>query len=386
VRLGHLTRRLRRPDTRANVELSVVFGVLSLRAFDLIQGTFAMVTGSLTASTDPGLELAVFLLLVVESMLLGAWLAKRRSVQPCAWPIVVDFGLALVTVGLVPAYISRSAVWTGWPWPVPVTLSTVVLLGASFARWRFVLASSCALALLYLAVMMLPLSGNTFGRSTAVVNSLAYPGFAVLAFLFTRFVRRLATIADEARARVAELERDQGKARIHELLGFLRLDRFAGSDEEMRLIMIADAQAKYEEMSSYVYGTDRLGDLDAHMRKALKLHPSLHVRTVINVDGGAKLAEEVLEQLQRALDTALSNAEQHAAGAEVVVSARSEGERLVVTVRDDGPGFDLASTPRGFGIGEILGRQLDAVGGHGFVDSAPGRGTEVRIIIPTVQS
>jgi hypothetical protein len=121
-----------------------VFGVLSLRIFDLIQGTFAMVTGSLTASTNPGLELAVFLLLVVESMLLGAWLAKRRSVQPCAWPIMVDFGLALVTVGLVPAYISRSAVWTGWPWPVPVTLSTVVLLGASFARWQHVQGrSSC---------------------------------------------------------------------------------------------------------------------------------------------------------------------------------------------------------------------------------------------------
>ena len=51
-------------------------------------------------------------------------------------------------------------------------------------------------------------------------------------------------------------------------------------------------------------------------------------------------------------------------------------------MRDDGPGFDLASTPRGFGIGEILGRQLEAVGGHGVVDSAPGRGTEVRIIFP----
>ena len=100
--------------------------------------------------------------------------------------------------------------------------------------------------------------------------------------------------------------------------------------------MIADAQAKYEEMKSYVYGTENLGDFNAHMRKALKLHPGLRVRTVVNVDSGAELAEEVLEQLQRALDTALSNAEQHAAGAEVVVSARSEGGQLVVTVRDDG--------------------------------------------------
>lgn len=386
MRLGDLTRNLRRPDTRADVEWSVVFGVVSLRTFNLVQGMFAMATGSLTVSTNPGLDVTLFVLVVVESVLLGGWLAKRRSVLPCAWPIVADFGLALVTLGLVPAYISpvpRFAVWTMWPYPV--TLSTVVLLGASFVRWRYVLASSCALALLYVTVMALPLTGDSTGRSTAVVNSLAYPGFAVLAFLFTRFVRRLATIADEARARVAQLEREQGKARVHELLSYLRLDRFAESDEEMRLIMVADAQAKYEEMRSYVYGTDDLGDLDAHMRKALKLHPRLRVRTVVNVDSGAELAEEVLEQLQRALDTALSNAEQHAAGAEVVVSARSEGGQLIVTVRDDGPGFDLASTPRGFGIGEILGRQLEVVGGHGIVDSAPGRGTEVRIIVPTRQ-
>jgi hypothetical protein len=123
--------------------------------------------------------------------------------------------------------------------------------------------------------MVLPLSGEILGRSTALVNSLAYPGFAALAFPFVGFVRRLAAIADEARARVAEPEREQGKARIHELLGYLRLDRFAESDEEMRLIMIADAQAKYEEMRSYVYGIDDLSDLNAHMRKALKLHPNL---------------------------------------------------------------------------------------------------------------
>jgi signal transduction histidine kinase len=364
----------------------VVFGVLSLRAFDLIQGSFAMATGSLAASTDPRLELAIFLVLVAESVLLAIWLAKRRSVHPFAWPIVADLGLALVIIGLVPAYVSRSGVWTAWPWPVPVTLSTVVLLGASFDRWGYVLASSCTLALVYGTVMMLPLSGDNLGRSNAVVNSFAYPGFAGLAFLFVGFVRRLAAVADEARARVAELEREQGKARIHELLGYLRLDRFAEASEEMRLIMISDAQAKYEEMSSYVYGTEDLGDLGAHLRKALKLHPNLPVRTVVNVDSSAELAEEVLEQLQRALDTALSNAEQHAAGAEVVVSARSEGGRLVVTVRDDGPGFDLASTPRGFGIGEILGRQLEVIGGRGLVVSAPGRGTEVRIIVPMRQS
>ena len=40
----------------------------------------------------------------------------------------------------------------------------------------------------------------------------------------------------------------------------------------------------------------------------------------------------------------------------------------------------------GFGIGEILGRQLEAVGGHGAVASAPGHGTEVQIIVPALRS
>jgi signal transduction histidine kinase len=383
VKLRDLTRNLRRPDTKADVEMSLVFGFLILRAFDLVQGLFAVATGSLTASTNPRLDMTLFALFTVESLLLGVWLARRRSVQPFAWPIAADLGLALVAIASVPAYISRVprfAVWTMWPYPV--TLATVVLLGASLTRWRYVLASSGALALIYVAVMALPLNDDTSGRSTAVVNSLAYPGFAALAFLFTRFVRSLATSADEARARVAELERDQGKARIHELLRYLRLDRFAEADDEMRLIMVREAQAKYEEMHSYVYDTEDLSDFDAHLQKALKLHPSLRVRTVVNVESGTALAEEVLEQLQRALDTALSNAEQHAPGADVVISARSADDHVIVTVRDDGPGFNPASTPPGFGIGKILTRHLEVVGGRGFVNSAPGHGTEVRIVVP----
>ena len=82
---------------------------------------------------------------------------------------------------------------------------------------------------------------------------------------------------------------------------------------------------------------------------------------------------------------ALANAEQHAPGASVTVTVQAEGEHVAVTVRDDGPGFDQASRLPGFGIREILGRHLAEVGGRGEIQSVPGGGTQVRIIVPTGQ-
>jgi signal transduction histidine kinase len=49
------------------------------------------------------------------------------------------------------------------------------------------------------------------------------------------------------------------------------------------------------------------------------------------------------------------------------------------SVKDDGPGFDRQGTPEGFGITKSIRARITEVGGTVEVDSAPGRGTEVRI-------
>jgi hypothetical protein len=61
--------------------------------------------------------------------------------------------------------------------------------------------------------------------------------------------------ADDARMGIAELEKDRSRALIHDLLVYLRLDRFAQEDNHTRAVMIARAQAKHEQMRSYVDGT-----------------------------------------------------------------------------------------------------------------------------------
>jgi len=78
---------------------------------------------------------------------------------------------------------------------------------------------------------------------------------------------------------------------------------------------------------------------------------------------------------------ALQNAAKHAAGAPVRIEVRQDGDRLCVDVADDGPGFDPGRSTDGLGRTSIA----DRVGAHGGTvrwESAPGRGTVVRLEVP----
>lgn len=371
---------------RPGVEMAIVLAFLGIRGLVLAQVTIAVATGSLGRSSNPPLDGALLCAVTAESVLLGRWLLRHRSVLPLRWPVVADFVLAVLILALAWVYlpaVGRIDAWTIWAYPA--ALSTTVLVGAGLARLPQVLAVAGVLAIAYSAVVAVPLSGNAALRMTAVVNALSFLGMAVVAYVISRFMRQLADAADAARQRVTELEQERSRALIHDLLVYLRLDKFAAADDQARELMIAQAQAKHEQMRSYVDGTRRARSLSELLDVVLALHPGLTV--IANVEAGPdiKLPEETLEHLERALDTALANVEQHAPGAGVVMSVSPHHGCVAVTVRDDGPGFDPDSVRQGFGIGEILGRQLAGVGGTGVVESHPGAGTVVRITVPAVQ-
>ncbi len=364
------------------MDATLAWAFLGVRAFVLVQVAVAVSAGSLASSGDAPLEVALLGLVAAESLLLGWWLAGRRSLAPFGWPAGADIVLALAVLASAPAYVAPAARVGTWAmWAYPVTLSTALLAGAALRRLATVLAVSGAMAACYLAVTAVPLFSHMIWRATAVVNSLAFPGFAALAYLLCRFVRELASAADSARARVAELEQDRSRALVHDLLVYLRLDRFAEADDKTRQIMITQAQAKHAQLRSWVDGVGSAGSLAERISAVLRLHPGLAVDASVKV-GPDDLPEEIMEQLERAVDTALANVEQHAPGARVAVTARSSGDRLTVTVRDDGPGFDPAAVAPGFGVAHVLGRQLAGVGGSGVVESRPGSGTCVTITVP----
>jgi signal transduction histidine kinase len=78
---------------------------------------------------------------------------------------------------------------------------------------------------------------------------------------------------------------------------------------------------------------------------------------------------------------ALQNVVRHAGNAAVIVGLSLEGQTLTFAVRDRGPGFVAAETPRGMGL-EIMQDRVDALDGELLVTSVPGDGTTVTGRIP----
>ncbi len=82
----------------------------------------------------------------------------------------------------------------------------------------------------------------------------------------------------------------------------------------------------------------------------------------------------------------ISNVQRHASAANASVSVRREPgspvDRLLIQVTDDGVGFERASIPvHSFGYRSIEQRVM-TLGGALAIDSAPGRGTKVRLSFP----
>jgi len=83
----------------------------------------------------------------------------------------------------------------------------------------------------------------------------------------------------------------------------------------------------------------------------------------------------------RVAQEALSNAIQHSGADHVRVTLRRPGDRVELTVEDDGSGFTFDQATRGLGIAGMRERAL-LVGGDMHVESRPDSGTRVRLTVP----
>ncbi|WP_155372935.1 sensor histidine kinase [Catellatospora vulcania] len=101
--------------------------------------------------------------------------------------------------------------------------------------------------------------------------------------------------------------------------------------------------------------------------------------TVENLPAGLPTAVEVV--LIRALQESLANIRKHAGAATVTVDLIGAGDAVVLTVSDDGAGFDPATATGGYGLRGILAR-VEQVAGKLTVRSAPGLGTTLTLELP----
>ncbi|MGH2901238.1 MAG: sensor histidine kinase [Solirubrobacteraceae bacterium] len=108
----------------------------------------------------------------------------------------------------------------------------------------------------------------------------------------------------------------------------------------------------------------------------------LPVELVVGATGEPPTDEQV-EALIGAVREAVTNVRKHANASHVVVRIeRDEDGHTVVTVTDDGIGFDLEQAENGTGLGvkrSIVGR-MEGVGGHASLQGTPGGGTLVTLV------
>ena len=94
----------------------------------------------------------------------------------------------------------------------------------------------------------------------------------------------------------------------------------------------------------------------------------------------SNLTPAVEHAVLRVIQEALGNAVRHGSPSTIKVDVHSAGQNVSVTVRDDGTGFDLARVPERHGMGlELIRERVEELGGSVQVDTAPLKGTTVRV-------
>ena len=114
--------------------------------------------------------------------------------------------------------------------------------------------------------------------------------------------------------------------------------------------------------------------------------------TDVHVEGTPRpVSDEVAAAAVRTARGALANVAEHASATRAVLTLTYLPDAISLDVRDDGRGFTLQTTPpgrgpagdgRGFGLSGIRSR-VAALGGTVVVESAPGDGTALAVLLPT---
>lgn len=240
------------------------------------------------------------------------------------------------------------------------------------------------------------LSGRRAGAFSAshqhtVETLAAYAGVAIANARLYQQAQELATV--EERARVARELHDAVSQMLFSMVYEARAAALRATDADAREALQrleASAAAALREMRGLVHALrpkslerdgleSTLRDHVEALRRAYGARIELRVKGTISLPPSEELA------LLRIAQEALHNAVRHAAEARVMVSLEQNDGQVLLSVRDQGPGFDpgvLPRTARTMGLATMRERAA-AIKATLEVDSALGQGCYIRVRLPT---
>jgi len=253
-------------------------------------------------------------------------------------------------------------------------------------------------------------SAGNLQRSLALIFGITFAGGLVLALLSIVFTLRLERELDRRRADLQELSTLLLRAQENERRSLAR-ELHDGIAQSLSAILMetegAECSAGASGAAEHLAAIRRLAEATVNQVRdlALLLRPSMlddlglapalnwHARetrkrtgrnVVVTADDTIdSLPDEHRTCIYRVVQEAVSNAVRHANARTVEVGVHRERERVNVSVRDDGAGFDTRFT-RGLGL---LGMEerVRRLGGRLKINSEPGRGTSIDAVLPVTE-
>ena len=195
--------------------------------------------------------------------------------------------------------------------------------------------------------------------------------------------RRLVTTADAERKRIERDLHDGAQQHLVALAVGIRLVRdalaegAAPGDVELLDELDRGVRESIASLRHLAHGIYPPLLRDAGLGEALRAAAK---RSPLDVTVAAAALGRHPEQVEAAVYfcclEALANVGKHAPGAAVTITLEAVPGELRFEIADDGPGFDLATTPAGAGLSNMADR-IGALGGEVGWRSAPGAGTTV---------
>jgi signal transduction histidine kinase len=201
---------------------------------------------------------------------------------------------------------------------------------------------------------------------------------------------RIVTAADMSRREIERNLHDGAQQHLVALAVKLGLTRQIAEDGDTETVLSMleglreDVQTTITELRELAHGIYPPLLRDRGLAEALR---TAAVRSPLPSTVDVELPGRYSEQVEAAAYfcclEAMQNAGKYAGdGATISVHVRGNHEALCFELVDDGVGFDTAATAFGHGFINMQDR-LGAIGGELQVESAPGKGTTVRAVIPS---
>lgn len=147
---------------------------------------------------------------------------------------------------------------------------------------------------------------------------------------------------------------------------------------------VGDIDRVIRDLRNYIFGLGPELVADRQLGRALgdlaKEFGDAAIAVRVDPDAAADVSGKAADVVQLARE-ALSNAVRHAQAHTVELRLARDGSRVVLTITDDGKGFDPVQASSGFGLRNLQERTT-RLGGDLAIDSRTGSGTAVTITIP----